>query len=386
MENFDYSLKSDIMFGKDRIRELASVLAPYGKKVLLVYGGTSIKKTGLHATVLEILKDFEVYELSGVQSNPKINIVREGVEICKKNGIEIVLAVGGGSVLDSAKTVAVGACYEGDAWDLVSMKAEAQKGLPIFAVMTLAASGSELGDGAVISNPDTNEKIGFVNPWMRPTAVIMDPTYTMTVPPRHTAAGSADILSHLLETYFTSADTYLTNLLLESVIKTVVHYAPIAYKEPDNEEARGQLMWASSLANNGILTLGSQVCAFSVHGIEHEVSAYHDIIHGIGISIITPNWMRYVLSDKTVDRFVRFGTEIWGVEESADKYEIANKAIECTENFYRQLDLPLHLKEVNVDDRYFEQIAEQAVAYGFLEYAWVPLDKDDVISILKNCL
>ena len=386
MENFDYSLKSDILFGKDRIQELPDILANLGKKVLFVHDGTSIHKTGLHTTVVELLKDFEIYELSDVKSNPKIDSVREGACTCKAQGVEMVLAVGGGSVLDCAKAVAVGACYEGDPWELVSMQAEPQAGLPVIAVMTLAASGSELGDGAVISNPETNEKIGFISPFMRPKTVVMDPTYTHTVPALHTAAGSADILSHLFETYFTSEDTYLTNLLLESVIKTVVHYAPIAYKEPDNAEARAQLMWAGSLANNGILTLGSQVYAFSVHGIEHEVSAYHDVIHGVGISIITPNWMRYILNDKTVGKFARFGMEVWSIDNNLGPYEIARKAIACVEEFYRSLNLPLHLADVHVDDANFDKIAEQAVAYGFLEYAWVPLNKEDVLNILRSCL
>lgn len=386
MINFDYSLKSDIMFGKDRILELPGILAPLGKNVLFVHDGTSIKKTGLHDTVLELLRDFSVVELSDVKSNPKIDSVREGVAACEANHVDMVVAVGGGSVLDCAKAVAVGACYEGDPWSLVSMQAEAQAGLPIIAVMTLAASGSELGDGAVISNPETNEKIGFVSPFMRPKAVIMDPTYTFTVPALHTAAGSADILSHLFETYFTSEDTYLTNLLIESVIKTVIRYAPVAYREPANEEARSQLMWAGSLANNGILTLGSQVYAFSVHGIEHEISAYHDVIHGVGISIVTPNWMRYILNEKTVGKFARFGTEVWGVNPNQDAYEIARQAIACTEEFYRSLNLPLHLSEVGVGSENFDRIAEQAVTYGFLEYAWVPLGKDDVLNILNKCL
>ena len=200
MENFDYSLKSDILFGKDRINELPALMSSYGDNVLFVHDGTSIKSTGLYQKVLDLFGDYHVYEVGNVKSNPKIDSVREGVEICKANNVEIVLAVGGGSVLDCAKAIALGACYDGDVWDLVTMKDNTDKGLPIFAVMTLAASGSDLGDGSVISNPETNEKIGFVHPAMRPTAVIMDPAYTITVPALHTAAGSADILSHLFET------------------------------------------------------------------------------------------------------------------------------------------------------------------------------------------
>ena len=385
MYNFDYSLKTNVLFGENRIQELPQVLSALGKKVLVVYGGNSSKKLGILDTLYKLLNNFELYELSGVKPNPKVNLVNVGARLCKEKGIDVILGIGGGSVLDTCKVISVAAFYKGDAWDLVTQKAQVTNALPLVGILTLAASGSELGCGAVISNPQTNEKLGLDHPLMQFHTMIMDPRYTVTVPKLHTAAGSIDIFSHLLEQYLTSEDTLLSNLLCESVMKTVIHYAPMALKEPNDLEARGQLMWAASLANNGILSLGSQPYAFSCHGIEHEISAYHDVIHGIGLAIVTPRWMEYILNEHTVHKFARYAKEVFGIEGSNEK-EMAKKAIQATTDFFASLKVPMHLSELGITDEHFDEIARQAVSNGYLEYAWQPLNEEDVKAILKVCL
>lgn len=386
MENFSYSLSTAVHFGKDQIKELRSIIAVYGDRILLVYGGGSIKRMGLYDEIKQALNGCEIHEVSGVLPNPRIDSVYTGVNLCKEHAIEVVLAVGGGSVVDCAKTIAAGACYEGDAWDLVTLQAPVEKALPLCAILTLAAAGSEISGGAVISHPEFREKRGFDSVHLIPKAAILDPVYTFSVPAGQTAAGSIDIFSHLLEQYFTDGSTYLADQLCEGVMKTVIHYAPIALEHPTDYEARAQLMWARSLANNGILSLGSQIHAFSCHGIEHEISAFYDIVHGVGLAIVTPQWMRYVLNETTVDKFARYGTSVWAIDPSLDPYQIAEQAIAATEHFFEGLGVPLTLGELGIDATHFEEMVAQAVPFGYLEYAWVPLQKDDVVNILKMCL
>lgn len=385
MENFTYSLKTDVIFGKDCIQSLPETLKTYGKHVLMVYGGKSIHSTGLYDQIKDLLTDFEIKEVSGIQPNPSIEKVREGISVCKENQVDVVLAIGGGSVMDASKAIASGAMYEGDVWDFFTQKSTIENALPLVGIVTVAASGSELGNGAVISNPDTNEKMSADSEYIRFKTIYMDPVYTFTVPKKHTAAGSIDILSHLMEQYFTGNSNMLSKELVEGVMRTVINYAPIAYSDPENEEARAQLMWASSLENNGILSLGSSYSGWPCHAIEHELSAYHHVIHGTGLAIVTPNWMKYVLNDTTVQSFARFGRNVWNIQEENDML-CAQKAIDSLSDFYKKLESPLTLKEVNVGDDHFEEMAEEAVKNGYLEYAWVPLNEKDVCNILKMCL
>ena len=396
MENFEYSQPTNVLFGKNQILNLVDCLKPYGKRVLLVYGGESIKNNGLYQTIIELLKDFELLELGGIQPNPKLKSVYEGVQICKNNNIDVILGVGGGSAIDCAKAIAVGAKYNGDVWDLITQKKNIISVLPIVGILTISASGTEIGNGSVISNPEIKQKLGFDVPYMRLKSVILDPTYTMSVPKKHTVAGIVDIMSHLLEQYLIGEGTFLSNQLCEGVMKTVIHYVSIVLEEPNNYEARGQIMWASSLANNGILSLGSSLYAFSCHAIEHELSAFYDIVHGVGLAIVTPQWMRYILNEKTVDKVAHYGKEVWGINDKLDKYEIANQSIEYTEQWFKSLGVSTHLLEhIGVNDRLsslnlsskdFEIIAKNAVENGSLDYAWVPLNEEDVKNIIEMCL
>ena len=385
MNNFTYHVYTDVRFGKDQINTLPELIAPLGKKVLLVYGGGSIKKNGIYDKIQELLSDCEIYELSGIEPNPKIESVREGVKLCKEHDIEVVLAVGGGSVIDASKVIAAGAHYEGDAWDLVVDNRKISKVLPIVTVLTLAATGSEMNKNAVISNMETNEKLGTSSHYFKPVASICDPTYLFTLPAGQTAAGTADIMSHVFEQYFQKTETaYLTDRFAESILKTCIKYCPIALKQPDNYEARANLMWASTQALNGLTSAGKGG-GWTCHPIEHELSAFYDITHGVGLAIVTPRWMRYILSENTVEKFAEYARNVWDCKEE-DNWKAANYGIDATEEFFRDCGIPMKLSEVGIDETHFDAMAEDAVKFGGLQHAYVALNKQDVIEILKMSL
>lgn len=385
MNNFTFHIPTDIRFGKDQIECLPKELAKYGKRVLLVYGGGSIKRSGLYDKILGLLSDFEIEELPGIEPNPKLKSVEKGAAICKEKEIEVILAVGGGSTIDASKHIAAAACYEGKAWDLVLDRSLVKKALPVAVVLTICATGSEMNSGAVISNEETHEKIELNTPLLYPKLSICDPTYLYTLPDRQTAAGSVDILSHVMEQYFQPNDqAYITDVLSEAVMKTVIKYAPQALEEPRNYEARSNLMWASTLALNHLLTVGKGG-AWSVHPIEHVVSGYYDITHGVGLAILTPAWMEHVLSDQTVHRFARFARMVFDIQELEDE-KAARLGIEKVREFHRSLGMPERLQEVGVGDEKFDEMASEAVrTSGISQRAYVKLDKEDVKEILLSC-
>ncbi|MGM9936758.1 MAG: iron-containing alcohol dehydrogenase [Candidatus Ornithomonoglobus sp.] len=386
MQNFYYNIPTKIYFGKGQIENLGEKLKEISDKVLLVYGGGSIKKNGLYDKVTEQLKAAGIawQELPGVEPNPRIESVRKGVAICRANGIGAVLAVGGGSTIDCAKIIASGSCYDGDPWDQVIDQSKITKALPVVSVLTLAATGSEMDGFAVISDLEKNEKWGTGNDVTKPAFSILDPEYTFTVSARQTAAGTADIMSHTFENYFTSEKgAYLQARFCEGILKTCIHYAPIAIKAPDNYEARANLMWASSMAINGICSYGENT-AWAVHPMEHELSAFYDITHGVGLAILTPYWMEYVLNDDTVWRFVEYGRNVWGITEGTDM-DIAHKAISKTREFFNDLGLPATLHEIGIDETHFDIMAQKA-ADGGLQYGFIPLDKEDVKKIFQMAL
>ncbi|MDY5101623.1 MAG: iron-containing alcohol dehydrogenase [Agathobacter sp.] len=385
MNNFNFCVPTDIRFGRDQIECLPEELKKYGKRVLLVYGGGSIKRTGLYEKIQTLLKEFEIYELSGIEPNPKLSSVRKGVALCKEHKIDVVLAVGGGSCIDASKHIACGAFYEGDPWDLVLDRSKVTGALPIAVVLTICATGSEMNSGAVISNEETNEKLEINTPLLYPALSICDPTYLYTLPAKQTAAGTVDIMSHVFEQYFQPNDgAYLTDRLAEAVLKTCVHYGPIALKEPENYEARSNLMWSSTVGLNHLLTVGKGG-AWSVHPMEHELSAFYDITHGVGLAILTPAWMRYVLSDETVARFAMYARNVWDIEET-DLYRAAQLAIDKTEEFFISLGMPSTLREVGIDHSRFAEMAEEAVrTSGIASRSYVHLAKEDIVKIFEMC-
>ena len=387
MDNFFYHVPTDIYFGKGQIEHLGARMAQLSKNVLLVYGGGSIKRSGLYDAVVGQLEGAGVsfVELSGVEPNPRITSVRRGVELCREHGLTAVLAVGGGSTIDCAKMVAAGVCYEGDTWDLVLDRKKLVAALPIAAVLTNAATGSEMDGFAVISDMEKNEKWGSGNDHTKPVFSILDPTYSMSLPAYQTASGASDIMSHTFENYFNrTKGAYLQSRLAEGVLKTCIHYTPIALAEPDNYEARANLMWASSLAINGLLSCGEST-SWSVHAIEHELSAFYDITHGAGLALLTPYWMEYVLHEDNAWKFAEYGVNVWNIEEQRAPMEIARAAIDKTRAFFTSIGMPAHLRELDIDDTHFDVMAEKA-ANGGLVNGFVPLKKEDVLKILRMAL
>lgn len=385
MNNFNFCVPTDIRFGKGQIECLPGEIKKYGKKILLVYGGGSIKRTGLYDTIKRLLDDFEIFELSGIEPNPKLSSVRKGADICKKEGIDVILAVGGGSCIDASKHIACSAYYDGDPWDLVLDRSKVTKALPIVTILTICATGSEMNSGAVISNEETKEKLEINTPLLYPSLSICDPTYLYTLPAKQTAAGTVDIISHVFEQYFQPNDgAYITDRLSESVLKTCFEYGLKAIEDPENYEARSNLMWASTIGLNHLLTVGKGG-AWSVHPIEHELSAYYDITHGVGLAILTPAWMRYVLCDKTVDRFAMYAKNVWDIEDE-DEFKAANEAIDRTEAFFESLGLPKTLDEVGIGDEKFQEMAEEAVrTSGVSMRAYYPLQQEDIVKIFEMC-
>ena len=386
MNNFVYQIPTEVFFGKGQIANLGRAVRQYSGKVLLVYGGGSIKRSGLYDEVQAVCKEYGItaVELAGVEPNPRIETVRAGVELCKKHNLDGILAVGGGSVIDCAKIISAGAKYDGDAWDLVLNGSLVKETLPLFTVVTIAATGSEMDRFAVISNMATNEKIGSFSPLYYPKVSILDPAYTFSVPKNQTAAGTADIMSHVIDRYFHNVPTaYLQDRLAEAILKTCIHYGPIAYAEPENYEARANLMWASSLAIDNITWRGSEV-APTLHPMEHELSAFYDITHGVGLAILTPHWMKYILSDSTVDKFAIYGINVWGIDAGQDRYDIARQAIDKTAAFYASMDIPATLREVGINDEKIGLMAEKGAKR--LKTAYVPLTANDAAAIFRAAL
>ena len=386
MDNFIFNAYTKIYFGKGMIKNLPEAISTHGKNVLLVYGGGSIKRNGIYDEVKKLLVGCNIIELSGVDPNPRIETVREGVTLCRAHEIDVILAVGGGSVIDCSKVIGAGYYYEGDAWDLVVDPSKITEVLPIVTVLTLAATGSEMNKNAVISNMSINEKLGTGSANMIPQASILDPEYLYTLPAIQTAAGTADIMSHIFENYFKKEeDTFIQNKLAEGLLETCIKYCPIALEEPNNYEARANLMWASTLALNGLVGAGKPG-SWTCHPIEHELSAFYDITHGVGLAIVTPRWMRHILSDQTVDKFVTYAKNVWHLPEMDDKFAYANAAIDATENFFKNCGIPMTFSEIGINEEHFEVMAEKAVRIGGLKEAYISLAKEDVMSILKACL
>ena len=386
MDNFKFNAYTEMLFGKGQISNLPEVLKRHGKNVLLAFGGGSIKRNGIYDTVKELLSDFNIVELDGIEPNPRIETVRRGVKICRDNNVDVILAIGGGSTIDCSKVVAAGVYYDGDTWDLVKYPSKISKVLPIVTVLTMAATGSEMNKNAVISKMDTNEKLGTASWNMIPQTSILDPEYLYTLPSIQTAAGTADIMSHVIEGYFSKTpDAFVQDKFAEGLLQTCVKYCPIALKDPTNYEARANLMWASSMALNGLCGSGKSG-AWTCHPIEHELSAFYDITHGVGLAILTPRWMRYILNQNTVDKFVDYAVNVWHLEFKEDKFALANEGIDATEQFFKDCKIPMTLGELNIDDTHFEAMAKGAVEHGALAYSYVPLNEKDVLEILKMCL
>lgn len=388
MVNFDYQTPTRLIFGKGVVAEkLQAVMAQYGKKVLITYGGGSIKRSGLYDQVREILKDKEIYELPGIEPNPKFNpSVLEGVRICKEQNIDVILSVGGGSVLDCTKAIAGAACSDADPWDVVTMKAPTTKAVPIVDIITLAATGSEYDSGAVISRTETNDKLAYFSKHVFPEVSFIDPTYTFTLPAKQTLAGVADCINHIMEQYFCGVHILMNDAFMEGAIKSLMKNVKIVLAEPENYEARAEIFYATTLGCNGIYALGNSYGGWPMHSIEHALSGHYDITHGEGLAIVTPRWMKHILNstsgelhEQVVERITSFGKNVFGVETP-------EAAIAAIHNFYKEIGIPMTLGEVGIDDSRIDEMAHHIAVNEGLERAWVPLHETDIAAILRDCL
>ena len=385
MLDFQYLCPTKIFFGRKSLQHLGEELTRLGKRVLFVYGQGSIKKTGLYDSVTDILMrhDIEYHELSGVQPNPRISQVRHGIDLCREYDLDGLIAVGGGSVIDTAKTIATGMYYEGDPWELFLIgDTSVKKALPLGTVLTFAGTGSEMNGNAVISNEETAEKLAIHHDLLRPKFSILDPTLTFTMSPSQTAAGVVDIFSHILEQYFSpTKQAFLQDRMAEGLLQTCIRYGPLVLAQPTQYEARAQLMWTSSVALNGLLGCG-RVSDWATHGIEHAVSALYDVTHGVGLAILIPSWMEYVLTEETRWKFVEYAQNVWQIQ-GAGSSSVAQKGIEQTRDFFVHLGMPTTLREVGVQEHDLEKIAEKTVQHGEIG-KFKKLGKHDVRAVLKQ--
>jgi alcohol dehydrogenase YqhD (iron-dependent ADH family) len=387
MHPFELYLPTRLIFGKGSLDRLPGVLSRH-QNILLAYGGGSIKKTGLYSEVKRLLAGKNVFELSGIAPNPKVQSARDGVRIARENHVDAILAVGGGSVIDLSKLVSAAISYDGDPWDLVLDPSKVTNTpVPLYCVLTLTATGSEYDNSGVISNPDTDEKMAIAGN-LSPVASILDPTHTFTVNAWQTASGIADIMSHTFEQYLVEEGTTLTDGLCEAMLRTCIKNGPIAIKHPDDYNARAELMQAASFGCCGILADGMTPSPWVCHGIEHEISAFHDITHGAGLAVITPHWMRFSLTEKTAGRFKQYGVNVWGLDRDGDPMKVGAEAIDKTAEFFKSIGLPSRLSEMGVTSEHFGQMADHVLKVWFGDFSTAirPLSRQDILDILNASL
>ena len=386
MENFIFANPTRIIFGKGVENNIGQELKGC-KKVLLHYGENSIKRTGLHGRVTAALSaaGVEFVELGGVQPNPLLSLVYEGIQLCRAQGVDFILAVGGGSVIDSAKAIAVGVGYAGDVWDFYTNKARPQSTLPVGVILTIAAAGSESSDSSVITKAEGQHKRPMGSSLIFPRFAMLNPELTSSLPAYQTACGIADISAHILERYFTKVrNVDLTDRLCEAALQTLTVQGPRALAQPEDYAARAEVMWTGAIAHNNILGTG-RVGDWATHMIEHEVSGIYGVAHGAGLAVIFPAWMTYTYRED-VQRFAQYAVRVWGVNYAYEDLEaIALEGIARTRRFYASLGLAVSLGELNIDASRLEEMAAKAVQYGPLGQ-FKKLGYADVLEILKLAL
>ena len=351
MHEFTYYTPTKVVFGRGSEAKTGALLKEYGAgKVLLHYGGGSAERSGLLGRIREQLAAERIpfVELGGVMPNPRLSLVREGITLCEGEGVDFILAVGGGSVIDSAKAIGYGVTGGGDVWDFYDFKRKAETCLPIGAVLTIAAAGSEMSNSCVITNDDTWEKRGTKSDAGRPRFAVMDPELTITLPPYQTACGCADILMHTMERYFNHGENMeLTDGIAEALMRTVIRNAGILVKEPENYEARAEIMWAGSLSHNGLTGCGTDGGDWATHKLEHELGAMFDVAHGAGLTAVWGSWARLVYGER-LDRFAKFATNVMNVPWQGNERETAVCGIYAAEAFFRSIGMPVTLKELGI--------------------------------------
>ncbi len=390
MIDFTFENPTRIHFGKDSLKQLAAEVRRYGSRILLVYGGGSIKRIGLYDQVMAILnaENAQVWEVAGVQPNPRLSLVYKGIELCLEHDVQLVLAVGGGSAIDTAKAIVNGACYDGDVWDLFTGKGSNTEVLPLGTIVTIPAAGSEMSNSSVITREEDQCKCGRNTPLNFPKFSILNPEYTYSLPPYQTACGVVDIMAHMMERYFTQVENVeLTDRMTEGALRTMINNAPIVFEKPEDYNARAEIMWTGCLAHNTLFQTG-RVGDWASHKIEHELSALYDIAHGAGLAIVFPAWMKYVLPRGGAKKLAQFAVRVFDVPESfGTAEEIAKEGIARLEAFYHSLGLKTTLRENGIDDRDFDRMAERAVrlAGGNLGF-FLRLKAEDVKAIYQLAL
>lgn len=386
MNSFNFFNPTKIIFGENAINNLANEIKNY-KNILFTYGGGSIKKNGIYNKVIQILKNENknVIELDGIMPNPRKEKVYEGIELCKNNNIDFILAVGGGSVIDCSKAIAIGAKTDKDFWQTFYIDwEECIDAIPLGTILTLSATGTEMDSGSVITDWENHIKTHYDSEHMFPKFSILDPSYTYTLPKEQTIYGSIDILAHVFEQYFSMPDeSNLSDNLAEAIIRTVIDNLEIAIENPNNYNARANLMWCSTMALNGIIGLGKEQ-DWNSHQIEHALSGIYDIAHGAGLAIVFPNWMKYVYKN-SINKFKKYAVNIWNVDtKNKTEEEIALEGINKTKEYFSRVGAPVTLSEVNIPESDIDKIVETVILTG--EGSYLKIDKEDIKNILISAI
>lgn len=391
MNNFEFQCATKMIFGKDTELQVGKRLREYGaSRVLFVYGGASIKRSGLYDRVVKALAEEGIWymELSGVVPNPRVSLVRKGIELCRTEKIDFLLAVGGGSVIDTCKAISFGVYYDGDVWDLISGKVRpGTQRIPVGDILTLPAAGSEESDSCMISDETIPMKTGFPSPLMRPVFSIMNPELTYTLPPYQTACGCMDIMSHAMERYFSrTPNVEMTDRVSEAIIQTVIHNLPIALAHPDDYAARSEIMLCGTWAQNDMTGCGREQDWFN-HGIEHQISGFYDIAHGAGLAISTPVWMEYLCEkEECLPKLVQYAVRIWHVDLNFENpKETALEGVRRLRELIRSAGLPLTLREVGVGTEKFEEMADLMTANGTRTCgSFYAMNRGDILALLDR--
>lgn len=389
MLNFDFHSPTRILFGRNEEKRIGELLEPQARKVLLHYGGGSVKRSGLLDTVKASLDEHGVayVELGGVVPNPRLTLVHEGIELCRNEAVDLILAIGGGSVIDSAKAIAMGVYYQGDVWEILEQYKPIERALPVATILTIPAAGSEASFNTVITNQAKQLKLGYGNQHLRPILSIINPELFFTLPKNQIANGIADMMSHVFERYFTNTlHTDLTDGFCESLLGTIMRNAPLVIENPQDYDAWCEIGFAAMVAHNGLVGLGRQQ-DWACHGLEHELSALYDVAHGAGLAVLTPAWMQYVFREN-VPMFAQFAANVMGVEGSFREPDaLVLTAIKRLREFYGSLALPSTLKELGVDGSQLELMAEKAVRAALVKGrplgGFKQLDRQDVLEIYR---
>jgi alcohol dehydrogenase YqhD (iron-dependent ADH family) len=386
MNNFKFWSPTEFIFGRNTVSKVGQLVKKQGgTKVLIHYGGQSALRSGLLADVENSLQNefIEYVKLGGVQPNPIDTLVYEGIDLCRKENVNFILAIGGGSVIDSAKAIAVGVPYAGDFWNFFDRTVTINRALPVASVLTIPAAGSEGSDSMVITKTQGGLKRGSGSPLIRPVFSIMDPVLTFTLPANQTAYGIADMMAHVMERYFTQTQAVeVTDRLCEAVLLAVIKEAPIVIREPNNYDARANIMWAGTVAHNGICGVGREE-DWATHGLEHELSALYGVAHGAGLAVMFPAWMQYVYTSG-IDRFVQFAVRVWGIEPTGDKKETALKGIKALKDFFSSIGLPVNFEQLGAKSADIDHLIETLkINSGGQLGAFRKLDMNDARAIYE---